>query len=136
MLGNLKSAIAIYKGSLKSFFKTIAFQLDIPTENEDGKAMNVDALKEEILANCDENTLLILPEAKRLTTSIRYWLEDMMNNGAKIVCFAAENPGKEIFLEMLELELELPSDRHSTFQDRIPIQQRPVIVLFKKNDKP
>jgi len=112
LLGDFTAAIAIYKGSLKSFFKTIAFQLDIPTENEDGKAMNVDALKEEILANCDENTLIVLPEAKRLTTSIRYWLEDLINNGVKIVCFAAENPGKEIFLEMLEIELELPSDRH------------------------
>lgn len=112
LLGDFQSAIAIYKGSLKNFFKTIAFALDIPTENEDGKAMNVEALKEEILANCDENTLLILPEAKRLTTSIRYWLEDLINNGAKIVCFAAENPGKEIYLEMLEIELELPSDRY------------------------
>jgi hypothetical protein len=71
MLGDFQAAIAIYKGSLKNFFKTIAYQLEIPTENEDGKAMNVDALKEEIAANCDENTLLILPEAKRLTTA--FW---------------------------------------------------------------
>jgi hypothetical protein len=28
------------------------------------------------------------------------------------VCFAAANPGRDIFLEMLEVELELPSDRH------------------------
>jgi hypothetical protein len=29
-----------------------------------------------------------------------------------VVCFAAANPGRDIFLEMLEIELELPSDRH------------------------
>jgi hypothetical protein len=111
MLGDFHAVIAIYKGSLKNFFKTIAFQLDIPTENEDGKQLTVDQLKEEIAANCNEETLLIFPEAKRLTTSIRYWLEDAIASGVTIVCFGAANPGKDIFLEMLEIELELPSDR-------------------------
>ena len=120
MLGDFHCAIAIYKGSLKNFFKTIAFQLDIPTTetqfNKNGeptneKELTVDQLKEEIAANCNEETLLIFPEAKRLTTSIRYWLEDMIANGVTIVCFGVANPGKDIFLEMLEIELELPSDR-------------------------
>lgn len=103
------SAIATYKGSIKKFFIAIAMQLDCPTENDEGKAMTVDALKEEILVNSCEDTLLILPEAKRLTTSIRYWLEDMISAGTRVVCFAVANPGKDIFLEMLEIELELPS---------------------------
>lgn len=112
MLGDFQAALAIYKGSVKSFFTAIAFQLGIPTENENGKGMTVDQMKEEIAANCSDGTLLILPEAKRLTTAIRYWLEDLMANGVVAVCFAAANPGKDIFLEMLEVELELPSDRH------------------------
>jgi DNA polymerase III delta prime subunit len=37
LLGEFSTAIAIYKGSLKNFFMAIAFQLDIPTENENGK---------------------------------------------------------------------------------------------------
>ncbi len=86
-------------------------QLGCPTENDQGKAMTVDVLKEEILENSGEDTLLILPEAKRLTTSIRYWLEDMISAGVCVVCFAVANPSKDIFLEMLEIELELPSDR-------------------------
>jgi hypothetical protein len=68
MSGELNSAIAAYKGSLKKFFVAIAFQLNIPTENEDGRPLNVDALKQEILDNSGEDTLLILTEAKRLTT--------------------------------------------------------------------
>lgn len=111
LLGDKQCAIAIYKGSLKNFFKTIAFQLDIPTENEDGKQLTVEQLKEEIAANCNEETLLIFPEAKRLTTSIRYWLEDLIACSVVVVCFGAANPGRDIFLEMLEIELELPSDR-------------------------
>ncbi len=111
MSGEYQSAIATYKGSLKKFFIAIAMQLGCPTENDEGKAMTVDALKEEILINSGEDTLLIFPEAKRLTTSIRYWLEDMISAGARVVCFAVANPGKDIFLDMLEIELSLPSDR-------------------------
>jgi hypothetical protein len=112
LLEEFHSAIATYKGSIKKFYQAIAFQLNCPTENDQGRPLAVDALKEEILENSGEDTLLIFPEAKRLTTSIRYWLEDMISNGAKVVCFAVANPGKDIFLEMLEVELELPSDAH------------------------
>ena len=123
MLGDFQAAIATYKGSVKKFFTVIAFQLDIPTTetqyNKNGdptgeKSLTVDGLKEEIAANCSDGTLLILPEAKRLTTSIRYWLEDLMANGVVVVCFAAANPGRDIFLEMLEVELELPSAAEGT----------------------
>jgi hypothetical protein len=107
-----QSAIATYKGSIKKFFIAIAMQLDCPTEDDRNKPLTVDALKEEITANCGEDTILILPEAKRLTTSIRYWLEDMISAGARVVCFAVANPGRDIFLDMLEIELELPSDAH------------------------
>jgi hypothetical protein len=119
--GEFNSAIATYKGSLKKFFIAIAMQLDIPTTetqyNKNGdptgeKDLTVDALKQEILENSGEDTLLIFPEAKRLTTSIRYWIEDMISSGAKVVCFAVANPGKDIFLDMLEIELSLPSDAH------------------------
>ena len=112
MLDEYNCAIATYKGSLKKFFSAIAFNLDCPTEDQEtGKKLTVDALKDEILENSGEDTLLILPEAKRLTTSIRYWLEDMMSAGVIVVCLAVVNPKKEIFLEMLEIELDLPSDR-------------------------
>jgi len=110
--GEYETASATYKGSLKKFFIAIAFQLDIPTETDEGKPMTVDALKEEILVNSNEDTLLIFPEAKRLTTSIRYWLEDMIAAGVRLICFGVSNPGKDIFLEMIEIELELPSDIH------------------------
>jgi hypothetical protein len=103
----------VYKGAGKKFFAAIAEQLDIPTEDgETGKPLTMDRLKEEIALNIDSGTLLILPEAKRLTTGIRYWLEDLTASGVLLCCFAAVNPGRDIFLEMLEIELELPSDSH------------------------
>ncbi|MEM8723398.1 MAG: hypothetical protein AAGE84_29625 [Cyanobacteria bacterium P01_G01_bin.39] len=112
MLAEFDCAIATYKGSLKKFFVAIAYQLGCATEDGNDKPLTVDALKEEIMLNAGDDTLLILPEAKRLTTSIRYWLEDAIAQGVKVVCFAVANPGKDIFLDMLEIELDLPSDRH------------------------
>ena len=120
-VGEYRTALAVYKGSGKRFFVQVAEQLDVPTVepkvNRNGeivgeKALTMDALKDEIADNVNSETLLILPEAKRLTTSIRYWLEDLMVEGVRVVCFAAANPGKDIFLDMLEIELELPSDVH------------------------
>ena len=120
LMGEKQSAIAIYKGSVKKFLETIAFELDIPTTetkyNSKGeptgeKSLTVDQLKEEIAANCSEETLFIIPEAKRLTTSIRYWLEELISNGVTVCAIAPVNPCKDIFLEMIEIELSLPEDR-------------------------
>lgn len=117
--GELNSAIAVYKGSGKLFFQKLAEALDVPTTEDKldrngdvvgEKPLSMDALKDELLDNVGANTLLILPEAKRLSASIRYWLEDAIASGCRVVCFAPVNPGRDIFLDMLEIELALPSD--------------------------
>lgn len=120
-LGKKDVAIATYKGSGKRFFTALAEQLDVettePKYNKEGEEtgernLTLDELKEAIAQNIDApNTLFIFPEAKRLTTGIRFWLEDVMASGASVCCFAPVNLGRDIFLEMLEIELELPSDR-------------------------
>ena len=114
------TAIATYKGSGKKFFADIADQLKIPTTepkyNREGdevgeKPLTMDGLKDEIAENIGNRTLLIFPESKRLTTGARYWLEDAIAKGVRVVCFAVVNPQRDIFLEMVEIELELPDDR-------------------------
>ena len=112
MQGEYSCAIATYKGSTKKFFSAIAFQLQVPTENEEkGKAFTVEELKEEIHKNCNQYTLLILPKAKRLTSGIKYWLEEMMDAGAILLCLEVVRPRGDIFLDMLEVELDLPSNK-------------------------
>ncbi len=117
--GEFDVAIATYKGSAKQFYLEIAKALDIPHEtpvyDKEGelkgmKPMTVDQLKDEILSNVGESTLLILPESKRLTTAVRYWLEDARTAGAKLCACAPVNPMRDIFLEMIEVELTLPDD--------------------------
>lgn len=101
-------ALACYKGSLKNFFKAIATQLDVPTENEKGAVLPIDVLKDEILMNVGEDTVFVFPECQRLTTSIRYWLEDCMEQGVTIACFGTYAPEKDIFLKCGRFNLGLP----------------------------
>ena len=113
--GEFSIATATYKGSPKKFYQQIAQQLDIPTETEDGKGrvrqLTLDQLENEIMLNIPSDALLLLPQAKRLTMKIRFWLEDLIANGCIVCCFAITNPNRDIFIEMIEVELELPSDR-------------------------
>lgn len=115
LAGEFSIATAIYKASPKKFLQQIAKQLDVPTEIEDDKGrvkqLTLDQLEEEIALNIPTNALLLLPEAKRLTLKIRLWLEDLIANGCIVCCFAVANPNRDIFIEMIEVELELPSDR-------------------------
>jgi hypothetical protein len=67
--------------------------------------MTLDELKEEIAANIPADALLILPEARRLSTGIRFWLEDL---SCRMCCFSLTNPNRDIFLDMVEIELSLP----------------------------
>jgi hypothetical protein len=63
------------------------------------------------MLNIPSEALLLLPQAKRLTMKIRFWLEDLIANGCIVCCFAITNPARDIFIEMIEVELELPDDR-------------------------
>ena len=115
LAGEFSIATAIYKTSPKKFFLQIAKQLDIPTEVEDNKGrikqLTLDQLEEQIPLNIPTDTLLLLPEAKRLTLRVRLWLEDLIQAGCLICCFAITKPDRDIFIRMIEVKLELPSDR-------------------------
>lgn len=119
--GELDVAIATYKGSGKKFFQRLCEQLDVdstePKLNKDGeevgeRSLTMDELKEALLDRMNGETLLVFPEAKRLTTGVRYWLEDAIASGVRVCCFAVVNPRRDIFLDMVEIELEPPSESH------------------------
>jgi hypothetical protein len=106
-----RCAIATYKASTKNLLKAITHGLGLSTvsEGEKPKDLNLEELKEEVLSNAD-GAVIILPEAQRLPASIRYWLSDCIADGAKVIALAAQNPKKDLFLELLEIEMALPSD--------------------------
>ncbi|WP_024547013.1 hypothetical protein [Picosynechococcus sp. NKBG15041c] len=112
-------AIVTYQGSTKNFLVELAEQLNISTveakQNKDGeitgeRQLTVDELKDKLAADIKKGTLLIIPEAKRLPASIRYWLEPLMKMGKIIVlAIAVAVVKRDIYLQMLEVELERPS---------------------------
>jgi hypothetical protein len=104
-----RATIATYKASTKNLLKAIAEGLDCATLTDEEKPMNLEQLKEEVLSNAD-GAVIILPEAQRLPASIRYWLSDCIADGAKLICLAAVNPKKDLFFELLEIEMALPTD--------------------------
>ncbi len=114
--GALDVAIATYKGSSKQFFQGLAQQLGCPIEAEPdergrSRSLTVDQLKEEIALNVGDQTLLVLPESRRLPASVRYWVEDLMGDGVRVLATAVVNPGRDIFLDMVEVEIALPDDQ-------------------------
>lgn len=120
-VGELDVAIATYKGSGKKFLQSLAEQLGVdiaePKLNKDGeqtgeRSLTMDELKESLLDRMNGETLLVFPEAKRLTTGVRYWLEDAIASGVRVCCFAVVNPRRDIFLDMVEIELEPPPERY------------------------
>lgn len=122
--GGLDVAIGVYKGSGKQFFQGLAKQLGCPLETEPdekgrSRPLTVEQLKEEIAGNVGAETLIVLPESKRLPASVRYWIEDLMGDGVRVLATAVVNPGRDIYLEMVEVELALPDDQviRSAMQD-------------------
>lgn len=115
MIEKFTVAIAVYKGSAKKFLENIAFQIGVSTVEvkDNGKERNltVDEIKESILDAINDEYVFILPNANRLPTSIRFFLEDCLGFGLTICTIAPNNPSKDIFLEMIEVELELPEDK-------------------------
>ncbi|MGI0494293.1 hypothetical protein ACN4EG_21105 [Alkalinema pantanalense CENA528] len=109
----LRVAIAVYKGSVKLWLQTVAKAWDIPIDDGDDekpRSLGVDQLWGEIGLNVSDRHLLIVPEAQRLPASVRYRLLDVLGGGCRIVALAPMNPGRDFYLELLEIELPLPSE--------------------------
>ncbi|ANV85748.1 hypothetical protein AWQ21_14535 (plasmid) [Picosynechococcus sp. PCC 7003] len=112
-------AIVAYQGSTKTFLMELAKQFRVdtvePKYNKDGEVigdrqLTADEIKEKLAQEIEKGSLLIIPEAKRLPASIRYWLETLMRMGKVIVvAIAVAVIKRDIYLQMLEVELERPS---------------------------
>jgi len=112
-------AIVAYQGSTKTFLMELAKQFRVdtiePKYNKEGEVigdrqLTADEIKEKLAQEIEKGSLLIIPEAKRLPASIRYWLETLMRMGKVIVvAIAVAVIKRDIYLQMLEVELERPS---------------------------
>jgi hypothetical protein len=119
--GERTVAIARYRGGQKPFFVDLARALEIPTsepkfnakgEEVGERQLTAEQLKEELLQNASEDWLLLVPDAKSMTSGICYWLEDAIGAGVKVVGFSPSRLGRSVWLDMVEIELSLPTDAY------------------------
>ncbi|MEM8637966.1 MAG: hypothetical protein AAGG51_03980 [Cyanobacteria bacterium P01_G01_bin.54] len=102
------TATVDYQGSTKKWLFDIADQWHIADQIEKQTAEN---LKHEIPQLIPTGALLILPNAKRLPASLRYWLDyhrDIFRICAFEVC---DLPEKDLWLHILRYELPPPTER-------------------------
>jgi hypothetical protein len=118
-LTDFKSVVVSYKGNIKTLYVEIAEGLRIPTSeakyNKNGeeigeKPLTTEAIKQMIASRVTNRSLLIINESQRLPSSFRFWLEEILATGIKLICLAVTNPQKDIFLNLIEIELSLPTD--------------------------
>lgn len=63
-----------------------------------------------------------------MPASLRYWLQDAIAAGVRIVALAPSNPGKDLFLGLLEVELALPADAFIRLVMAAEAQQRGLVL--------
>ena len=109
-ISGLNTAIASYDGSSKQALIDIAEGLEIPTTNAKGKILTSDALKEKILAESDERTLIVCDNVHRWPASLRYWLERLYAKGVILLFLSMVNVRKDIFLRVIKIKLPKPTE--------------------------
>lgn len=102
-------AIVSYAGAAKETLTEIAEQLNVPIVSDDEKpkpltaAQLRDALKDELKHS---RSLLVVDDAHRWSSSLRYWLEDLYREGVLLLLLATNPPLKDIFLKLPIVELK------------------------------
>jgi energy-coupling factor transporter ATP-binding protein EcfA2 len=113
-LENFTVAIATYSGSQKDLLESIADQLGVDTTISDGnrfKNKTATQLKSDLLKRLTEaKTALIVDDGQRWTSSLRYWLEDVLRSGGLLLVTAWQPPPKDLFTKLPVIELEKLSE--------------------------
>ncbi|PSN17801.1 9-O-acetyl-N-acetylneuraminate esterase [filamentous cyanobacterium CCP5] len=107
----LKVATATYSGSSKQTLVGIAEALDVPivevTPKGRERPLTAEELRVELLdALKNAKALLIVDDAHRFPSSLRYWLEEVLKAGGLMLLLADRPPAKDVFLKVPRLELE------------------------------
>lgn len=106
-------ALASYSGAAKETLTAIANQLGVSlvTDDEKPKQLTAAQLRDNLIDRLKQkHTVLIADDAHRWSSSLRYWLEDVLRSGGLLLMLAFNPPAKDIFTKVPRLELEILQD--------------------------
>lgn len=91
----------------KQMLVEIAQQLEVATEDLEGKSLTVDKLKRAIADFLGENTaFLILDDAQSCDVKFRLWLKQLRRKGVPMLVLATDPPRSDIFINIPRIELK------------------------------
>jgi hypothetical protein len=75
----------------------IAYQLEVETQNLEGKALNTDQLKRAIASYLENSTaFLVLDDTHTCDTKFRMWLKQLRRQGAPMLLLATDPPRSDV----------------------------------------
>ncbi|BAZ33619.1 hypothetical protein NIES4074_61330 (plasmid) [Cylindrospermum sp. NIES-4074] len=90
----------------KQMLLEIAQQLEIATEDLEGKSLTVDKLKRAIADFLEGNTaFLVLDDAQNCDMKFRIWLKQLRRRGIPMLVLATDPPRSDIFINIPRIEL-------------------------------
>ena len=91
----------------KQMLLEIAYQLEVETQNLEGKALNTDQLKRAIASYLENNTgFLVIDDTHIFDTKFRIWLKQLRRQGAPMLLLATDPPRSDVFISVPRIELQ------------------------------
>jgi ABC-type dipeptide/oligopeptide/nickel transport system ATPase subunit len=91
----------------KQMLLEIAHQLQVDTQNLEGKPLSSDQLKRAIANYLDNNTgFLVIDDTHTCDTKFRIWLKQLRREGAPMLLLATDPPKSDVFISTPRIELQ------------------------------
>jgi ABC-type dipeptide/oligopeptide/nickel transport system ATPase subunit len=91
----------------KQMLLEIAYQLEVETQNLEGKALNTEQLKRAIANQLESATsFLVIDDVHTCDTKFRMWLKQLRREKAPMLLLATDPPKKDVFIRIPRIELK------------------------------
>jgi ABC-type dipeptide/oligopeptide/nickel transport system ATPase subunit len=91
----------------KQMLKEIAEQLEVETQNLEGKALTADQLKRAIATYLSNNTaFLVIDDAHICEAKFRLWLKQLRRENIPMLLLATDPPRSDVFISIPRIELK------------------------------
>ncbi|MEO0948562.1 MAG: hypothetical protein AAFY11_10550 [Cyanobacteria bacterium J06641_5] len=98
--------------TVATFCRVSAEECGLPLEDDDGRKLSAEGLRDKVLGGSTGDTIFIIPEGQNVPKTIRAWLKQgQREEKFRLLLFAPVHPRKDVFLGLTQMEIQPPSDR-------------------------